>query len=124
MALDDARPEELWLAQVIRTWQPDIIHTLGLDPAGYMYHRVRNRFGLQGIGKWVLQLRGGSDLTLNRLNPDLIPDIAAAIRDCDQLVSDNPLNYDYAADLGMRTNQIAGLGTIPGTGGVDVAQRV
>lgn len=120
LALDDAAPEELWLAQIIRDWQPDIVHTMGLDPAGQFYLRVRNRFGLQGIGKWVLQLRGGSDLTLTRLDPEQRPALAAALQECDQLVSDNAVNYEYAADLGMTDDRIAKLGTVPGTGGVDV----
>jgi hypothetical protein len=121
LALDSNAPEEFWLAQIVRNWRPDVIHTMGLDPAGYFYHRVRNRFGLGGIGKWVLQLRGGSDLTLSRLDPELSGGIAAALHDCDQLVSDNAVNYSYASDLGMSKDRLADLGTVPGTGGVDVA---
>jgi glycosyltransferase involved in cell wall biosynthesis len=111
---------ERWLSQVIRLWQPDIIHTLGLDPAGDMYLRTRRRYGLEGIGKWVLQLRGGSDLTLSRLDPELVPRISEVVRSCDQLISDNPLNFDYARQMGIREEQIASLGNVPGTGGMDV----
>ncbi|HEY69151.1 MAG TPA: glycosyltransferase family 4 protein, partial [Anaerolineae bacterium] len=113
-------PEELWLAQVIRDWQPDIIHTMGLDPSGHLYLRVRNRFGLEGIGKWVLQLRGGSDLTLTRFDPEQRPALAAALQACDQLISDNEVNYGYASELGMSEGRVAALGPVPGTGGVDV----
>ena len=28
---------KLWLARIIKRWQPDIVHTLGLDPAGEFY---------------------------------------------------------------------------------------
>lgn len=111
---------ERWLSEIIRTWRPHIIHTLGLDPAGFFYHRVRRRFDLFGIGSWVLQLRGGSDLTLARLDPDVAPRISSALEDCDQLVSDNEVNYGYAFDLGLREEQVATLGPVPGTGGVDV----
>jgi glycosyltransferase involved in cell wall biosynthesis len=121
LALDPQAPEEFWLAQVIRHWQPEIIHTMGLDPAGQFYLRVRNRFGLEKIGKWILQLRGGSDLTLTRFDPEQRPAIAAALRACDQLVSDNEVNYGYASELGMNGGRVADLGTVPGTGGVDVA---
>jgi glycosyltransferase involved in cell wall biosynthesis len=120
LALDDETPEELWLAEIIRRWQPDIIHTMGLDPAGQFYLRVRDRFGLRGIGKWVLQLRGGSDLTLTRLDPEQRPALSEALRQCDQLISDNEVNFIYAADLGMEAGRVAELGTVPGTGGVDV----
>jgi glycosyltransferase involved in cell wall biosynthesis len=116
-------PEE-WLAQVIRQWQPDVIHTLGLDPASYFYYRVRNRFKLAGIGKWVLQLRGGADLTLRRLDPDESPRIAQVLRECDQLLSDNEQNFSFASEMGVREEQISTLGTVPGTGGIDVASLV
>ncbi len=116
-------PEE-WLAQVIRQWQPDVIHTLGLDPAGHFYFQVRNRFKLAGIGKWVLQLRGGSDLTLTRLDPDESPRIAQVLRECDQLFSDNEQNFCFASEMGVREEQISALGTVPGTGGIDVASLV
>jgi len=112
--------EERWLAQVIREWCPDIIHTLGLDPAGVFYHRVRRAFSLETIGKWVLQTRGGSDLALTRFDPDRAPALAAVMRDCDQLLSDNEQNFTIARDLGVRPEQIASIGVVPGTGGIDV----
>jgi len=111
---------ERWLAKVVRTWRPDIVHTLGLDPAGFFYLRARERFDLAGIGRWVLQLRGGSDLALSRFDPAVAPAISEAMKACDQLVSDNSVNYEHAFDLGLREDQVATLGTVPGTGGVDV----
>jgi len=111
---------ERWLAEIVRSWKPAVIHTLGLDPAGFFFLRARSRFDLAGLGKWVLQLRGGSDLTLRRLDPDIAPVISDALRACDQLLSDNPVNYEYAFELGLRRDQVASLGTVPGTGGVDV----
>jgi glycosyltransferase involved in cell wall biosynthesis len=112
--------EHRWLAQIICRWRPDVIHTLGLDSAGYFYFRVRNRFELAGIGTWVLQLRGGSDLTLSRLDPEASIRIGQVLRECDQLVSDNEQNFDFALEMGARKEQISSLGTVPGTGGVDV----
>jgi len=117
---DTGELEARWLAQVIQRWRPDVIHTLGLDPAAYFYFRVRNRFELIGIGKWVLQLRGGSDLTLSRLDPEASVRIGQVLRGCDQLVSDNEQNFSFALDMGVRKEQISPLGTVPGTGGVDV----
>jgi hypothetical protein len=110
-----------WLARIIRGWRPDIIHTLGLDPAGNFYFATRNQFGLDRIGKWVLQTRGGSDLALTHLNPALRETIGEVLRQCDQLVSDNPVNFQIARELGVRENQLSVIGTVPGTGGVDVA---
>jgi len=112
--------EEEWLRRIILTWRPDIIHTLGLDFAGAFYYGVRQAFGLESVGKWVLQLRGGSDLTLNRFNPSLTPQIAAVLNACDQIVSDNEKNFEYALEMGVSQDRVATLGTVPGTGGVDV----
>lgn len=115
------RGPERWLARVIREWKPDVIHTLGLDPAANFYYGARTRYGLAGIGKWVLQLRGGSDLTLTHHDPDLAPKIGEVLRACDQLVSDNKVNFRYATEMGVRPERFSALSPIPGTGGIDVA---
>jgi hypothetical protein len=118
---NDTALEERWLAQVIRQWKPDVIHTLGLDPAGDFYYRVRTRYGLAGIGKWVIQLRGGSDLTLSRLDPVRAPAIGMVLKECDQLLSDNLCNFDFAHAMGVPDSRFSSLAPVPGTGGVDVA---
>ena len=112
--------EERWLAKIIRQWRPDIIHTLGMDPAGYFYFNARKRYDLGGVGKWVLQLRGGSDLTLSRLDPEVSPRISQVLSECNQLLSDNRENFNFALEMGLKKEKISGLGTVPGTGGIDV----
>jgi glycosyltransferase involved in cell wall biosynthesis len=115
-----ANSAEEWLAQLIREWEPDIVHTLGLDPAGFFYHRVCEEFALRGKGRWVLQLRGGSDLTLSRFDPEAVVRMAPVLRACDQLVSDNLANLEYARRMGVREDQFAPIVPVPGTGGIDV----
>lgn len=117
----DTALEELWLARVIRQWKPDVVHTLGLDPAGEFYYRVRLRYGLAGIGKWVLQLRGGSDLTLSRLDPARAARIRLVLCECDQILSDNLCNFESARAMGVPESRFSPLAPVPGTGGVDVA---
>ena len=114
-------PEE-WLAKIVREWRPDIIHTLGLthDQGGLYYYRVRQNYNLSGIGRWVLQLRGGSDLTLNRYDPVIAPNLAQALADCDQIVSDNVVNADYVAAMGVPRDKIASISPVPGTGGIEI----
>ena len=119
-----AELEEYWLARIISQWRPDIIHTLGLEPAGYLYARTRDRFKLAGIGKWVLQLRGGSDLSLSRLDPERSEMLATVIRQCTQLISDNVVNIHYVKVMGVKEEQIASLTPVPGTGGVDISTLV
>lgn len=112
----------LWLADVIRTWQPDVVHTMGLFPAGEFFFETRQRFRLENFGKWVLQTRGGSDLALTHLDPALKEHLAELLRGCDQLVSDNSQNFRIALDFGVREEQLSRIGTVPGTGGIDVKQ--
>ncbi|HEX5707141.1 MAG TPA: glycosyltransferase [Pyrinomonadaceae bacterium] len=108
-----------WLASVISEWRPDVIHTLGLEAAEF-YLAARERHGLERIGKWVLQTRGGSDLALSHLNPELWEKTARVLRACDQLLSDNQQNLRIAREMGVGEEQFARTGTTPGTGGIDV----
>jgi hypothetical protein len=108
------------LASIISCWKPDIIHTFGLDPAGYFCYDVRRRFGLAKIGRWVLQFRGGSDLQLRRHDAEFRVKIRAVIGECDQLVSDNLVNYEYLREIGVSEWLLAERETFPGTGGIAV----
>jgi glycosyltransferase involved in cell wall biosynthesis len=112
--------QERWLAQIIREWRPDLIHTLGLDPASLFYFSVRRDFELAGIGTWILQLRGGSDLSLSHLDPEAVDRIGPVLLACDQLVSDNRVNFQIARKMGVKEEQISLISPVPGTGGVDV----
>ena len=114
-------PDE-WLAKIIREWRPDIIHTLGLthDQGGLYYYQVRQKHHLAGLGRWVLQLRGGSDLTLNRHDPLIAPVLASALSDCDQIISDNLVNADYVEAMGVPREKIAPISPVPGAGGIDI----
>lgn len=108
-----------WLAQIVRRWRPDIVQTLGLAQ-GEFYFGARQRYGLSGMGKWVLQTRGGSDLALSHLDPERREEIGRVLRACDQLLSDNLQNFRIARELGVGEEQLSVIGTVPGTGGIDV----
>ena len=109
-----------WLAKILREWQPDIVHTLGIEQGGEFFLHVRRRFGLEGVGKWVLQTRGGSDLALTHLNPERREQLIDILGHCDQLISDNEDNFRIARELGVREKQLATIAPVPGTGGIDV----
>lgn len=109
-----------WLAQVVRRWRPHVVHTLGLEPASYFYFDARRRFGLAGLGRWVVQARGGPELALHRLLPERAARISEVLAACDQFVADNRQNYEYALACGAREECLSPLGVVPGTGGVDV----
>lgn len=114
--------KQRWLAQIVREWQPHIIHTLGIfnGQGGEYYYQVRKAYKLEGIGKWVVTLRGGSDLTLNRHDPEKVPIIKNILWECDEIISDNVVNIDYAEELGIPRSKFAPITPVPGTGGVDV----
>jgi len=116
-----AESAEAWLAEIIQDWRPDVIHTLGLDPAGYFFDSVRSKYELgEYYGKWVVQLRGGSDLALTHLDPETFKKISPILLECDQIVSDNLVNLEYARSTGCREEQFSILNPIPGTGGIDI----
>lgn len=110
------------LAEVIREWQPDVIHTLGFDSASYFYLRTRKQFSLEGIGRWVAQARGGPDLALQRYSPEFRPLIEEVLATCDHFIADNEPNYAYALSAGLAETKVAqpGMGVVSGAGGMDV----
>ena len=109
-----------WLAKIIRRWRPDIIHTLGINQGGEFYFQIRRKFGLERIGKWVLQTRGGSDLTLPHFDPERRQQLTEVLQSCDQLICDNAEDLRIARELGLRAEQVASIAPVPGTGGIDV----
>ena len=46
-----------WLAKVVRKWRPHVVHTIGLDPASYLYAEARERHGLD---RFFHETHGGS----------------------------------------------------------------
>jgi len=116
---DTGKYSQEWLAQIIRNWQPHIVHTFSLDAAEF-YFDVRQKYGIGGGSKWVLQTRGGADLAWSHLNPELRDRIGEVLRGCDQLLSDNTQNFRIAREFGVREEQLSSIGTVPGTGGIDV----
>ena len=110
------------LAAVIREWRPDVIHTLGFDPASYVYLRTRRQYGLENIGRWVAQARGGPDLALQYFSPDFRPSIEEVLCNCDHFIADNTRNYELAAEWGLDGAKVhnPGMGVVSGAGGIDV----
>lgn len=111
-----------WLVRIINEWRPHIIHTLGLESAGEFYFNLIQN-GLPQVGKWVLQLRGGSDMQLAHLEPKRNEEMARVLRACDQILSDNQQNFTIARAMGVREDQLSSIGTVPGTGGIDVESQ-
>ncbi len=112
----------LWLKDIIETWKPDIIHTLGLydEQGGLFYYRCRKKYHLETYGKWIVTLRGGSDLALRKHDPGVSREIRDVFMDCAQIITDNLANVDYIKKLGIPETKIASVVPVPGAGGIDV----
>ena len=115
-----AASAEEWLAKIVAEWRPDVIHTLGLEPASYLYARTRSQYHLEHYGLWTAQTRGGPDLALHRFLPKYADQIKDVLKNCDQFIADNTLNYQYAVEMGLEPSKVCPLGVMPGTGGIDV----
>lgn len=109
-----------YLARIVRRWRPDVIHTLGLDPASYFFLYARNRLPSLKTIPWMVTARGGPELSLSRLIPEEAERIRMVLNECDHFIADNELNYTYARELGLDPAKASPLGVMPGTGGVDV----
>lgn len=114
------------LVVLIKQWKPDIIHTLGLfdGQGGQFYFEVRQKFHLENYGKWILQLRGGSDMALRWRNPAFRGLIQRVLSECDQIICDNRANIGYASELGIPADKFAPIVPVPGSGGLDVSSEI
>ncbi|KKQ18767.1 MAG: Glycosyl transferase group 1 [Berkelbacteria bacterium GW2011_GWA1_36_9] len=114
------RLEKKWLSRIIQNWQPDIIHTLGIDPAALHFMDVRSKFKLGPNYRWVVTIRGGSDIELERFSLTNKKIFKKIFQECDLVIADNKITYSYAFELGLNKNKKPSLEFIPGTGGMDI----
>lgn len=110
--------ENWWLSRIIKKWKPDIVHTLGIDPAAIRFLKVKPKNKVRY--KWVATIRGGSDLELERFNLNKKKLLKSIFRQCDYAIADNTITYDYAYHLGLARNKKPDWDFIPGTGGMDI----
>ena len=116
------RPEK-WLAEIVTDWRPHIIHVFGIDPASFAFSEAINGLDRSECAyTWVVQTRGGSDLTLTRTDPEVSPRIRAVLEECDQIITDNKKNFEYLHELGVPSGKIAEIAPVPGTGGIDMEE--
>lgn len=120
-AYDEVRPDDrmLDLAYAINEWRPDIVHTLGFEPSGFLLSHTKEAHNLYPH-VWIHTSRGGPELALHRLLPERKKKLVPVLLGCDRFIADNHLNYEYARELGLAPDKIPSFGIVPGTGGVDV----
>lgn len=114
---------EIALARVIEHWRPHIVHSLGLDPASYLYLSARMLLRDVSAHRWIVQARGGPDIALHKHSPSICALIKHVLAECDHFIADNDLNFRYAEELGLSPRKVCDppLGVVPGSGGVDIS---
>lgn len=103
---------------LILTFRPHIIHSFAAFPTAALYRDVIMCY--QPRLKWVVQVRGGPDVYINRLDHAKKESLVKIFRDCDVLIADNEINYNIAVEMGLSPDKRWSYGIAPGTGGVDL----
>ncbi len=114
------RLENWWLKRIIKKWQPNIVHTLGLEPATINFLIIHKKIKNSCKYKWIVTIRGGSDLELERFDLQKQPIFRQIFTNCDSVFADNKITYSYAYELGLDKNKKPPLEFTPGTGGMDI----
>jgi glycosyltransferase involved in cell wall biosynthesis len=103
------------LRSFIRTFQPKIVHTLGVFPSADLFLSIADEF--PNI-VWVAQVRGGPDLELNVFDPVKKKTIQSVLEKAQRIICDSESNYQLAEDLGADIEKFT-FGVVSGSGGLD-----
>jgi glycosyltransferase involved in cell wall biosynthesis len=109
-----------WLIEIIESWQPDIIHTCGIDRGILLqdsWRRIKGNISFPF--KWILQVRGASDITLRRNLPDPDGKLFNCLDRCDWIIGDNKIELEHIATMGINKSKFIPFCPIPGSGGID-----
>jgi len=110
-----------WLAQIIKDWRPDIIHTFGIESGCEFYYEVRKKYNLERYGKWVLKVFGGSDLEFNIHKIEKAQQIKNMFSECDEVIFDNQFHTNLVIKKALlQPQKVSKLSPLPGSGGIDV----
>ena len=105
-----------WLAHIIRTWKPDIVHSLSLSPASKLTYRALSRLPNAEWPRWVVS-SWGSDIHLGIHEPEQREQIEMILRHCDGFFSDCRRDIRQALENGLIPEKVAVNDGIPVTGG-------
>ncbi|MCP4397496.1 MAG: glycosyltransferase family 4 protein [bacterium] len=110
--------EQVWLlTRTIRTFQPDIIHSLEMQHAAYLTQLVKQQY-LKQFPTWIYSC-WGSDIYYFQQFEDHRERLTRVLRSCDFLFTDAKRDVQLAKRYGFRGEV---LGTFPGAGGFMIDQ--
>ncbi|OAI44765.1 hypothetical protein AYO44_13580 [Planctomycetaceae bacterium SCGC AG-212-F19] len=105
-----------WLNRVIRQLQPDVIHSLEIQHAGYLTWAARQQFGV-AFPPWMVS-NWGSDIFLFGRLQQHAEKIRAILKACDYYSCECQRDVPLAQSLGLMGDVMP---VVPAAGGLDVA---
>lgn len=103
------------LRSFIRTYEPKIVHTLGVFPSADLFLSIAHKFP---DVIWVAQVRGGPDLELSVFDPTKKKTIQSILERAQRIICDSESNYQLAEELGANREKFT-FGVVSGAGGLD-----
>lgn len=110
-----------WLGWVIRTWKPDILHSMPLDVGGKLAAQALENLPRSSWPKWVAS-SWGSDIYLGLDDPQKSKSIQYILANCDGFMADCKRDLDLAVQHGLDSQKLASDHALPGAGGPDLKQ--
>jgi glycosyltransferase involved in cell wall biosynthesis len=111
-----------YLQKVIRKWNPDIVHGLGLLPVSYFTRqalsKIKKNRPLFVASSW------GSDIYLGKDHAEDKIKIKEVLSNCDGFIADCKRDIGNALDLGLPDEKLAFDFAVPVTGGIDIDKNI
>jgi glycosyltransferase involved in cell wall biosynthesis len=108
-----------WLQWVIRTWKPDILHSMPLDVGGKLTAQALENLPRSIWPKWVAS-SWGSDIYLGLNDPQASRNIQYILANCDGFMADCKRDLNLAVQHGLDSQKLAADHALPGAGGLDL----
>jgi glycosyltransferase involved in cell wall biosynthesis len=105
------------LARVIRAIQPDVVHSLGIQHAGYLTFKARGLLG-KNFPTWVVSTWGSDLYFFGRLE-EHIPRIKEVLSSCDYYYPESNRDKKLAFEMGFKGITLP---ATPATGGFDLEE--
>jgi hypothetical protein len=106
---------EIQLSQVIKKLQPDIIHSMEIQAAGYLVREVKRRYG-RDFPPWIVS-NWGSDIYLFGRLAAHVEKIKGVLETCDYYSCECHRDVHLAKQMGLKGEVLS---VLPNTGGFDL----
>lgn len=107
--------QEIYLSLVIKTFKPDIIHSLEMQSGAYLVNRVKQSWK-GAFPPWIIS-NWGSDIYLFGKDPQHSKQIRECLSNCDYYMCECNRDVKLAKKYGLKGKV---LGILPNAGGYDV----